>query len=521
MKGHASRFERMVNQASRHIWIIGIFLFLFVFIKNAWVTEDAYILFRSIAQLFAGHGPVWNPNERVQVFTSPLWYGILSFVRLLSSDFYLNVIIVSLVLCLGTLYILKKTVKDPFQCFCIIAILVSSKGFADFTSSGLETPLAYFLLMVFLYEYQKIWLSKEGDENVPLHFGRLMLSFGLLLVCRHDLATLVSLPVLGIYFSCRSMTWKMKGWKVAVGISPFIVWSLFSLIYYGFPFPNTAYAKLHTGIPQIEIWEQGAKYFLSSLQNDLITLCIIGLSITMLFRSRQKGAFFLACGILVNMIYVLSVGGDFMQGRFLSFAFVAAVVASFMFVRIPVIAAGLGVLICFVYWGVYKESPISTPIGYSKEYYKAIDDYGVADERSFYFDSNSLWRYFDREKTRPFPSHPWANMGWKYSHSDQDVMFFKCIGMFGFWAGTEKVIVEPFGLVDPFLAWHPSLVPWRIGHFRRALPSGYMESIQSGRNQLQNPEDAHLYDLICLITKGPIFRMERWLAIYRMNIGLE
>ena len=32
----------------------------------------------------------------------------------------------------------------------------------------------------------------------------------------------------------------------ALGFLPFIFWELFSLLYYGFPFPNTAYAKLGT-----------------------------------------------------------------------------------------------------------------------------------------------------------------------------------------------------------------------------------------------------------------------------------
>ena len=35
-----------------------------------------------------------------------------------------------------------------------------------------------------------------------------------------------------------------------LGFIPLIAWELFSLIYYGFLLPNTAYAKLNTGLPQ-------------------------------------------------------------------------------------------------------------------------------------------------------------------------------------------------------------------------------------------------------------------------------
>ena len=36
---------------------------------------------------------------------------------------------------------------------------------------------------------------------------------------------------------------------------PLLAWELFSLLFYGFPFPNTYYAKLNTGIPKAEAEE--------------------------------------------------------------------------------------------------------------------------------------------------------------------------------------------------------------------------------------------------------------------------
>ena len=56
-------------------------LAIWIFVKNAWVAEDAYIIFRSVEQVFAGNGPVWNSHERVQAFTSPLWFGLLVLSR--------------------------------------------------------------------------------------------------------------------------------------------------------------------------------------------------------------------------------------------------------------------------------------------------------------------------------------------------------------------------------------------------------------------------------------------------------
>ena len=38
-----------------------------------WVQEDAFINFRIIGNLLAGHGPVYNIGERVEVYSDPLW----------------------------------------------------------------------------------------------------------------------------------------------------------------------------------------------------------------------------------------------------------------------------------------------------------------------------------------------------------------------------------------------------------------------------------------------------------------
>src|SRR5262245_21524173 len=47
-----------------------------VFLK-AWVSEDAFITFRYVANVLAGHGPVFNVGERVQGYTHPLWFILL------------------------------------------------------------------------------------------------------------------------------------------------------------------------------------------------------------------------------------------------------------------------------------------------------------------------------------------------------------------------------------------------------------------------------------------------------------
>ena len=60
-----------------------------------------------------------------------------------------------------------------------------------------------------------------------------------------------------------------------VGFWPLLCWEIFSVVYYGVPFPNTAYAKLATGISQSELTHQGFVYLLDSLNRDPLTLFVI------------------------------------------------------------------------------------------------------------------------------------------------------------------------------------------------------------------------------------------------------
>ncbi len=47
------------------------------------VVDDGFIYFRIVDQLLAGHGPVFNAGQRVEVFTSPAWLGALATGRAL------------------------------------------------------------------------------------------------------------------------------------------------------------------------------------------------------------------------------------------------------------------------------------------------------------------------------------------------------------------------------------------------------------------------------------------------------
>ena len=87
----------------------------------------------------------------------------------------------------------------------------------------------------------------------------------------------------------RRVAWR----AVLLGLAPLAVWLAFALIYYGFAYPNTAYARLNVAIPRGQLLAQGLGYLLDSLLSDLLVLPIIlcGKSCRTLSQRRRYETF--------------------------------------------------------------------------------------------------------------------------------------------------------------------------------------------------------------------------------------
>lgn len=498
-------------------------LALLVFLKNGWVTEDAYILFRSLEQLFAGHGPNWNPHERVQVFTSPLWYGVLAFSRLFSQDLYLTTIVVSLLLWLATLFVIHAIIKHAGILLLTVLVLISSNSFFDYTSSGLENVLAYLVIACFVYTYLTFFSGSvrehADDQTLKTSMLKLLVIYGLLILVRHDLALLL-FPAMAyaVIQSKYLFSWRQWLLYAALAFSPFFLYSLFSLIYYGFLFPNTAYAKLSTGIPQMDMFSQGFRYILVTLKYDVMTMLVILAAIIVSFLPSTKPQIrYLGFGLLLNLFYVVYVGGDFMLGRFLSYAFLLSVlilaVHAARLNRYQLVMIGLVVMVYAIF---YHHTPANSPIKYKNQ----LIESGVADERGFYFNDVSLYSYVQLDRDA-FPQSQWRKQAEKFKQSDNMLVIRPTIGLYGYYAGIDKIIVDPFALADPLLARLPAApVPWRIGHFGRYLPAGYEDSIRNNNEVIVDENINAYYKKLKLITQGEdLFSYQRLKTIVLFNLG--
>ena len=499
--------------------IIHLFLILFVLLiilRNAWLCDDAYITFRTVDNFVSGNGLTWNIAERVQAYTHPLWLMIISVFYMFTKEIYYTVILLSLICCALTLFIFAKkfTVSTMNTLFCF-AVLVISKSFVEYSTSGLEIPLSNLIILLFLIVY----LKKEPTLK-NLFYLSLISSAGLL--TRLDLS-LIFLPMI-IHTAIRIKD-KNKYKELLKGFAPIIIWELFSLFYYGFPFPNTAYAKLNTGIARPELIKQGLLYLLESLSSDPVCLFIIITSCVIVFVKFKKFVPF-ALGILFYLLYTVIIGGDFMSGRFLVIPFFCSIIMFSCFSENLKRTEYISLFIIMLGLAVISKSPHLFTTSKKEVNYEnlkdLIDKNGISDEHSFYYKTSGLLKT-ERNIKHPYDFY-WiykAKMILEQLSQPSPIVVRGSIGFLGYYAGPEIPIIDLYALPDALLARLPAIQNpyWRIGHFERMLPDGYLKSIEDNKNKLRDNDLYAFYDKLSLITRGSLFSLDRLWAIFMMNIG--
>ena len=86
--------------------LVGTSLVSVALLRTAWLSDDAYISFRTADNFLNGYGPVWNVGERVQSFTNPLWLALCTAAFGITGNVYYTAIALSVLVTLCFVYIL-------------------------------------------------------------------------------------------------------------------------------------------------------------------------------------------------------------------------------------------------------------------------------------------------------------------------------------------------------------------------------------------------------------------------------
>lgn len=488
------------------ITIIGVILTLtlVILLRTAWISDDAAITIRTVLNFINGYGPTFNIDERVQAYTHPLWFFLISALSLIFGNPFYVTFLLSITIASFVSWLLISQATNFWAGVLTAGVLILSKAYTDFSTSGLENPLSHLLIIIgIIFGYRAVRSGRTYDQIICL------ISCSLLYLSRPDLLVLIG-PFFVVLLLKTYQSVRKTIQVIAIVSLPVLIWIIFSMIYYGFPFPNTAYAKLGTGINLIEIIKQGGFYFIDSISRDPITLSTITFGLLVGFRLSIIGIS-LAVGCVFYLAYILLIGGDFMSGRFLtSPLLISAIIFSRSNISKP------QVKIFSIAAGLLGLTNINANLlsGSSYPYNdKIISSNGIADERGGYFQQRGLLL----SSRDSFHYREWNEKEIK------DVRV-ACggIGYASIESGPSTHFVDECALADPLLARLPAQYnpKWRIGHFTRQIPINYLESIKERDNLLADPKTKNYYASIRIVTRGPLFTLKRFREILRINLGL-
>ncbi len=465
-----------------------------IVVWRAWVTDDAFITLRTVDNALNGYGLRWNVIERVQAYTHPLWMLMTLAATSVVGSAYHAVMWLSIACsAAAAAVVIWRLAGNVFAAVVAVLLFSSSVAFLDYSTSGLENPLTHLLLAAFVL----VWVTAA---NGPRRTFWLASALAALMLNRLDAGLLV-LPAFFVAAYKRPLGPHMLATVTA--FVPLAVWEVFSVIYYGFPFPNTAYAKLSTGVSQLRLLRQGALYVLDLVQTDTVTFAAIAAALGLVVIQSRRALWPFSMGIALYLLYTLRIGGDFMAGRFFAAPFFLAVI---VLCRAPLPtawAARASIVIAIV---ICRGALVMMPPDISRPH-------GITDQRRLYGDSTRLVT----QRAAPVKDGAESRRGLEFRENGPRVVAWGMIGMVGFYAGPTVHFVDPFALADPLLARLPANPDSRIGHFERRVPPGYLASIRSGKNQIEYDRIARYYDDLVLVTRGPIWSWARWRAILRLN----
>ncbi|MCW8965639.1 MAG: hypothetical protein OQK82_02990 [Candidatus Pacearchaeota archaeon] len=205
-----------------------------------------------------------------------------------------------------------------------------------------------------------------------------------------------------------------------------------------------------------------------------------------------------------------------MSGRYFTAPFLCAVIILSRISFKQLKYAGLPILFFMLMMGLINPySPIHTSAYYDKP---AVYNYQISDERDVYYKSTGLLVY---GKEHALPQSQFAIDGKKLRKKGKSVIKSASVGIAGYYAGPEVHIIDMYALGDPLLARINIMnrKRWRIGHFPRAIPFNYKQTLESGMMKLTDPDLARFYNKISLLVRGDLFSFKRLYEIWNMNLG--
>lgn len=277
-----------------------------------YVVDDSFISFQYVKNALAGQGLVYNPGERVEGYTGFLWVALLtaaaSIVRTVSVVDLARVlgvgfgVLTILLVCRFALNVAGR--RGPLALLAG-AFLAAHAGFAAWGTAGLETTLFAFLVFAGAYAYASFLKTGRHALLAPAIFAVAsmtrpdgLLFFGL---------TWLHLLVMDAWQSRRLLPSRRALLCLAMFGAIYLPYFGWRFAYYGYPLPNTFYAKVGSGLYQ---YARGLRYLSDYVVTYGAVLALAPAALLLLRRKREAWRDYFLLLIAVYTLYIVYVGGD-------------------------------------------------------------------------------------------------------------------------------------------------------------------------------------------------------------------
>jgi len=315
-----------------------------------WVDEDAFINFRVVHNLLAGHGPVFNVGERVEVDSDPLWmftlallHTVVPWVSLEWTSVVLGLACTAGGFVAGGLAVGRLGGRHDEGTVLPLGLLMVSAvaGVWEFTTSGLEMSMVFLWLGLAYLLLVRVAGRRSGAVPVAVALGLgPLVRPELLLGASVFVAVLVVLVTSPTWPSTTGRVRRAAAVVVAAAALP-LAYELFRMAYYALVVPSTALAKAAGS----SWWSQGATYLWNFVSPYtlwlpfLLAVPLVGARVAGWLRAGDRTGVLVLCTPLavglVDLLYVVHVGGDYMHARLLLPAFFALCLPVYVGVRSP------------------------------------------------------------------------------------------------------------------------------------------------------------------------------------------
>ena len=275
------------------------------------MLDDAFISFRYAENLAAGNGPVFNVGERVEGYTTFLWVVLLSLGKLIGQDLVYFSRILGSIFAAVVLFLLflsnrfNSQIDRPAAAIAVI-FLGTCGVFAPWAISGMEVTLYTSLLLaaVLLHIREP---GGAGQTGQAVMVG---------IVCAVAALTrpegLMLFGILWLDQLLRSLRGRDRSayYMLGVFLLPYIPYFCWRFSYYGYPLPNSFYAKVGSTGAQVL---RGLDY---TSGFAWVALPLLLLALPQLFSPawwrRHERLRVIPVLCLAVICYTTMVGGDFM-----------------------------------------------------------------------------------------------------------------------------------------------------------------------------------------------------------------